>query len=87
MPDLCLVQVGRSGPVALDGHDGVDVGLAVDDLAGAGHLRWRRVAGQVRGGVAGRPARLKILTSTIVPKNEDVRKSSSSLILLSSTAT
>jgi hypothetical protein len=34
-------QVGGDGPVSLDGHDTVDVGLAVDDLAGGGHLSWQ----------------------------------------------
>src|SRR5580704_6813285 len=41
-------------PVSLDGHHGVNVGLAVDDLAGGGHLRWQGIAGiGVCGGVAG----------------------------------
>lgn len=53
--EVRLDQVAGDGPVSLDGHDGVDVGLAVDDLAGGGHLSWQRVAGDgVRGGVAGR---------------------------------
>jgi hypothetical protein len=52
--DLRLVQVAADGPVSLDGHHGVDVGLAVDDLAGGGHLGWEGVAGiGVCGGVAG----------------------------------
>src|SRR5580658_3870414 len=48
------VQMSAYCPVSLDGHHGVNVGLAVDDLAGGGHLRWQGIAGiGVCGGVAG----------------------------------
>ena len=48
------MQVAADGPVALDRHHSVDVGLAVDDLTGGGHLGGQRVAGVgVCGGVAG----------------------------------
>ena len=52
--NLRFVEVAADGPVSLDGHHGVDVGLAVDDLACGGHRGWQGVGGiGVRGGVVG----------------------------------
>ena len=52
--DLRLMQVPGDAPVALDGHHGMDVRLAVDDFAGGGHLGRLAIAGEdVLGGVSG----------------------------------
>jgi hypothetical protein len=49
------VQMATDGSVSLDGHDGMDMGLAADDLAIAGHFSWQRVARVgVRGDIGGR---------------------------------
>ena len=49
------VQMPADGPISLNGHHGMDMGLAVDNLTSGGHLCWQGVAGNgVRGRVAGR---------------------------------
>jgi hypothetical protein len=39
------VEVAADGPVSLNGYHGVDVGLAVDYLAGGGKVRDARGVG------------------------------------------
>ncbi|MFM9695002.1 hypothetical protein [Streptomyces europaeiscabiei] len=43
--DHGFVEVSGDGTVAFDAHDDVDVGEAVADLAGAGHLAGQVVLG------------------------------------------